>query len=106
MANPYKKLQEKMSPESQKKADKLTGQMLGEIKKIELHLKATKEAGKQAFLAFPQVPADRNPYEHTELLVGDQRIPLGPAWLEAWKDEEELRRPSASDLRPGEIPLD
>jgi len=28
------------------------------------------------------------------MLVGDQRIPLGPVWLKSWETEQELRAPS------------
>jgi hypothetical protein len=100
MAKPYKELRKKMSPAAQERADRRTAEMLNEARRIELHTKATKEAGKQAFLARPQIPANKNPYEHTVLLIGEQRLQLGPVWLKAWKDEEELRRPSASDPAP------
>ena len=100
MAKPYKELRKKMSPAAQERADRRTAEMLNEARRIELHTKATKEAGKQAFLARPKIPSNKNPYEHTVLLIGEQRLQLGPVWLKAWKDEEELRRPSASDTAP------
>jgi len=93
MAKPFKKLRDKMPPKSRKKADRLAADLIAETNKIEIHLKAVTEAGRQAFLARPQVPVDKNPYEDTVMLVGDQRIPLGSTWLKAWKTEEELRAP-------------
>jgi len=94
MAKPFKKLRDKMPPKSRKKADEITAKLLKETEKIEIHLKAVSEAGREAFLTRPQIPADKNPYKDTIMLVGDQRIPLGPVWLKSWETEQELRAPS------------
>ena len=69
MAKPFKKLRDKMPTKSRKKADEITAKLLKETEKIEIHLKAVSEAGREAFLTRPQIPADNKPYNDTIMLV-------------------------------------
>jgi len=94
MAKPFKKLRDKMSPESREKSGEIAAKLLAEADKIEIHKKATSEEGRRAFLSRPQIPIEKNPYKDTIMLVGEHRIPLGPVWEKAWKIEQELRAPS------------
>lgn len=58
-----------------------------------VHIAGVRAEGDRAFQ--DRIPEEKNPYKDTLLVVPDgENIPLGPIWLEAYRERQALYTPN------------